>query len=186
MKKILITILVLSLMFLNVAYADEGISSNENNSQPNEENITEEIDVQNDETVQLDETTEEPTEEIIEETQSEETTEKGAGITPDSFLYDLDLLLEDLQLTLTFDDQKKAELLIEFAKERLLEASEMQQEEKIEYVKKAVKNYIETLEQAQEKVSEVVIDTEEIDENIETLQENLVEVIEVDEEIEKD
>lgn len=79
-----------------------------------------------------------------------------AGITPDSILYTADKLVEDIQLALTFDDQKDADLLLQFANERLAEAKVMTEEEKTEFVQSAVNDYLATLQKAGEKVAEVV------------------------------
>jgi len=48
-----------------------------------------------------------------------------AGITPDSALYFLDTLGDDIALALTFDDEAKAKLSLDIAEERLLEAEQM-------------------------------------------------------------
>ncbi|MBT2679686.1 hypothetical protein J7E38_11795 [Bacillus sp. ISL-35] len=110
------------------------------------------------------------------------------GTTPDEFLFTFDQLFEELKLLITFDDEKEAELLLEFANERLAEAAAMSEEEKTEFVQEAFKDYLETLEEAQEKVTEVIVEdgtdsdgedrlTEEL-ENAANLEEGLTEELE--------
>jgi hypothetical protein len=115
---------------------------------------------------------------------AEEGTGVDAGITPDSILYPVDKLVEDVQLTLTSDPQKEAELLLDFSQERLAEASQMTEEQKTEYAETAVDGYIETLNQAQEKVAEVAADENTPTEVKENLAEELNTTAEVDENIE--
>lgn len=116
--------------------------------------------------------------------QEEQTVE--AGITPDSILYSADKLFEDLQLLLTTNSEKEAELLLKFAQERLAEAREMSEEEKTEFVKSAMDAYIEILDRAEEKVTEAVVDENTSEEVKEELTEELQETAEVDETIEED
>lgn len=108
-----------------------------------------------------------------------------AGVTPDSIFYSADKLFEDLQLLLTTDSEKEAELLLQFAQERLAEAKEMTEEEKTEFVKTAMDAYIETLGQAEEKVTEVAADEDTTQEVKEELSEQLEDTAEVDESIEE-
>lgn len=107
------------------------------------------------------------------------------GITPDSILYTADKLFEDLQLAFTFDSEDQANLLLMFSQERLAEAKEMTEQEKSEYVQVAINDYIVKLEQAQEKVLEVVTD-ESMDEEVkEELTQDLEETADVDDEIQE-
>jgi hypothetical protein len=110
------------------------------------------------------------------------------GTTPDEVLFTFDQLFEELRLLITFDDEKEAELLLEFANERLAEAAAMSEEEKTEFVQEAFKDYLETLGEAQEKVTEVIVEdgtdsdgedrlTEEL-ENAADLDEGLTEELE--------
>lgn len=114
--------------------------------------------------------------------QTDQTVE--AGITPDSILYSADQLFEDLQLLLTTDPEKDAELLLKFAQERLAEAKEMTEEQKTEYVKAAMEDYIATLNQAEEKVTEVAADEGTTEEVKEELSQQLEDTATVDESIE--
>jgi hypothetical protein len=59
------------------------------------------------------------------------------GITPDSFLYFLDLALDNLALALTFDNDAKIEKSLSIAEERLSEARTMALEGKVEAMSKA-------------------------------------------------
>ena len=52
------------------------------------------------------------------------------GVAPDSPLYPIKRLLEDLDLLLTFDDVSKAKKMLEYAKMRLMEADKMADEGK--------------------------------------------------------
>ncbi|WP_300304545.1 DUF5667 domain-containing protein [Anaerosolibacter sp.] len=79
------------------------------------------------------------------------------GITPDSVLYSVDQLVEDIRLSMVSDIEKKAELLIAITQERLAEAKQMTEEDKIEYVNKAMEAYGERIEEAFEIVSEAVL-----------------------------
>lgn len=109
-----------------------------------------------------------------------------AGVTPDSFWYSADQLFEDIQLAFTFSAEGDAKLLMQFAQERLSEAKEMTESEKTEYVKDAIEDYMEIIEDAQEKVSEVNVDEDATEEIKEELNEELEDATEVDEEIQED
>lgn len=105
---------------------------------------------------------------------AEETTEVGAGITPDKVTYITDTLFEDIQLSFTYDDEQKADLLIDIAEERLSEATEMAEQEKSEFVETAIDGYLETIDEAQDQVIDVITD-----ENIgEEVKEDLIDELE--------
>ena len=87
---------------------------------------------------------------------AEETTEMGAGITPDQITYITDTLFEDIHLSFTYDDEKKADLLIDISEERLAEATEMAEQEKDEFVETAIDGYLETIGEAQEAVLDII------------------------------
>ena len=55
----------------------------------------------------------------------------SAGITPDNFLYGLDVAIDNLRLALTFGDLEKARLSLEIAEERLLEVKAMIEQNKL-------------------------------------------------------
>jgi hypothetical protein len=89
----------------------------------------------------------------------------NSGVTPDNFFYFMDQLGEDLQLLFTSDVQKESELLLQFAQERLSESSQMAEESKDQYITSLIDSYLATLQEAQEKVSEVLID-ESVDQQV--------------------
>jgi hypothetical protein len=109
------------------------------------------------------------------------TEEMDAGTTPDQFLYSLDQILEELQLFITVKDEKEIDLLLSFAKERLAEAKEMNAEEKEEFIKDTVEDYIDKLESAEEKISELFLSEEMEAEKINELQDEIEKATEVDE-----
>ncbi len=61
----------------------------------------------------------------------------GAGVTPDSFLYGLDVALDDIRYLLTLDPQGKAKVGLEIAEERLAEVREMILQNKLDAVQRA-------------------------------------------------
>ena len=83
---------------------------------------------------------------------------KYAGTTPDSPLYVFDQLGEDIQLAFTFDSQKKSELLLSYAKERLAESQTMINENKTQYVNDLTKSYTDTMTKAEDTVSQTISD----------------------------
>ncbi|QVK21614.1 hypothetical protein KHQ82_04635 [Mycoplasmatota bacterium] len=85
----------------------------------------------------------------------------NAGMTPDSPFYFLDKLIEDLDLALTFDEVSKTEKFIAYAKERLAEAEEMNEEEKQEFIEELLLEYTDGLEKA----SDNLLNLEEEDAN---------------------
>lgn len=59
-----------------------------------------------------------------------------AGTTPDSVFYGLDKASEAIRLALTFSHVKKAELHLKYSEERLAEAQEMIEKNKVKYLEK--------------------------------------------------
>jgi hypothetical protein len=110
-----------------------------------------------------------------------ETTDPGT--TPDEFLFTFDQLFEELKLLVTFDDEKEAQLLLDFASERLAEATAMSAEEKDEFLQAALEDYLAALDEAQDKVTEVIVEEETDSEGADELTEELEDVAEVDEEL---
>ncbi|MBU6081431.1 DUF5667 domain-containing protein [Allobacillus halotolerans] len=88
--------------------------------------------------------------------ESDEQLDVSAGTTPDSVFYTIDQLNERLQLSITSDDEKKADLLLAYAQERLSESNEMVQQGKDEYVNKLIDQYTETLSKAEDQIAKVV------------------------------
>jgi hypothetical protein len=117
------------------------------------------------------------------DTAASDATAADAGITPDSILYTADKLFEDIQLLLTFDSEAEAELLLQFAQERIAEAKVMTEQEKTEFVQTAVDDYLSTLQQAQDKVLEVVTDENQSEEVKDELNQELEDTTVVDEDI---
>lgn len=114
---------------------------------------------------------------------AEEGTTVDAGITPDSILYTADKLFEDLQLAFASSTEEEAQLLLQFAQERLSEAKEMWEQDKTQFVETAINDYTATLEQAQNAVLEVVVDESQDQEVKEELIAELEDTAVVDEEI---
>ena len=111
-----------------------------------------------------------------------------AGTTPDSFLYGLDLAIDNIRYLLTFDNTAKAKVGLEVARERLLEVREMVLENKIEASKKAQSEHVKTLEKVKASVTALSRDnsTEELEQEIELereLEEHEEEVETVSEEL---
>ena len=77
-------------------------------------------------------------EEILVDTNIDEIEKEETGIMPDSMFYFFDKAFENIQLFLTFDDEKKIEILSQMADERLAEGETMTAEEKYEYVKNTI------------------------------------------------
>src|SRR3989344_8728997 len=66
------------------------------------------------------------TETTIDDAQTDDSvTEESEGIAADSALYGLDLALEKLRLKVTFNEEKKAKLLLKYSQERRAEAKGM-------------------------------------------------------------
>ncbi len=104
------------------------------------------------------------------------------GITPDSVFYVVDQWVEDIQLALNGDPEKKAELLHQISLERLAEAEKMIEQNKEEYVNITVEGYVEKLELIQEVVGELIISEDISDEVKEELSSQLEALIEVSDE----
>ena len=66
------------------------------------------------------------------------------GITPDSPVYALDMLAENVQLALTTDGEKEVIALDEIAEERLAESEQMLEEDKTDLAEEALNEYTET------------------------------------------
>lgn len=104
----------------------------------------------------------------------DETTTDQAGVTPDSIIYPIEKMVESVQVTLTTNEANKAELLVQFADERLAEAQIMTAEDKLALAEKVMKTYAETLEKANAAVEAAAGDDADVS--------NLIEKIEITEE----
>ena len=92
--------------------------------------------------------TEEPIIEVatVEEAEVQETV-YDAGILPDSPFYFFKLFLEKLQLTFTFDQEAKAQRLIEIAERRLTELATLPEEKQAKYAERLTEAFVEALEE---------------------------------------
>jgi len=111
-------------------------------------------------------------------TETDEDLEEEAGITPDSWLYSIEQMIESVQLAVTFSAEGKAELLIEFADERLAEAQIMAEKEQQELVRKVIQAYTQTIKQANFQVQQVIEEQQGTTENNGNTAEELTEVTE--------
>lgn len=91
------------------------------------------------------------------------------GITPDSFLYGLDVALDKISLLLTFDQAEKSKKGLEIARERLIEVKVMAEQNKTKAMIKAKNEHDQMLDKVKGFIKEIEKDnsTEEIDEEIE-------------------
>lgn len=81
-----------------------------------------------------------------------------AGLTPNSFFYFLDKLIEDIKLSLASTPEDKAKIFAKIALERLAEFNSLESEDKVKYVESLIDDYkyavgqvVEVVEQIQEK-----------------------------------
>jgi hypothetical protein len=110
---------------------------------------------------------EETTDEVVDETPveeaavEEETTElseeviEEAGVTPDSFLWELERVMEKIDLLLTFDEAAQAQKQLELAKERLAEVQVMVSESKLEDAADAQEEHDELLADVEETIEDM-------------------------------
>lgn len=85
-------------------------------------------------------------------------TKNQAGITPDSFLYTFEKLIESVQVGVTFSEEGKAELLIEFANERLAEALIMTAKDNQRLAQKVMNTYAKTINKANSCIKTILDD----------------------------
>lgn len=102
-------------------------------------------------------------------TEEESTIE--AGLTPDSFFYFLDRMVENVQLSLTSDSVEKAKLLTQIALERLEELNSLDEEKKLEYMNNLVGDYYSSLEDASQAVEDAGQQGQDVSEVVEELEE---------------
>jgi len=86
--------------------------------------------------------------------------EDEAGVTPDSWLYSIEQMIENVQVAVTFSDEGKAELLVEFANERLAEAEIMSEENQLDLMEQVLRAYSDTIKKANFQVQQIIEDTE--------------------------
>ena len=94
---------------------------------------------------------------------------EDAGVTPDSFLWGLDVALDNLNLLLTFNPTEKARKGIDIARERLEEVKVMAEENKLDAAEKAKEEQVKILSKVKESVSDIKEEnaTKQIEEEIE-------------------
>jgi len=158
LRKIAILLIVALVMMPFYAFADgEIVESNndevvivsvEDNGTSSDTEVTEEVEVVNDDT-QLAE----------------------SGITPDSFIYGLDKLAENIKIVITFDSVEKAKLFLELAEERLAESKDMMDVDKLELAEQAINDYKEALNKATATADTALEDGEEVSEVTKEIQE---------------
>ncbi len=66
-----------------------------------------------------------------------QTEEAEAGITPDSFLWGLDVAMEKVQMMFTFKQENKVNFGLQIANERLAEMNMMIKQNKLQFINKA-------------------------------------------------
>ncbi|MDW7673641.1 MAG: DUF5667 domain-containing protein, partial [Bacillota bacterium] len=149
----LICLLVLS--FSAIAFAEE--ASEVDTTIELVEEASADVTTQESDATDEEEATEEAEESVA--TNDETTTEEAAestttevSITPDSLLYPVKRLIESVRVALTFTEEGKAELLIEFANERLAEAQIMTEQNKLELAEKVIQVYAKTIAKANDHV----------------------------------
>ena len=124
---------------------------------------TETTDTQTEQPAVTDETTTAPAENTTEEVVAPETTvDVEAGLTPEDSTYFLDTLLENVELTFTFDPEVKAQVYAEISAERLAELKALNPETQSEFVKDLLASYEEALAKSGEQVEEAKAEGTEI------------------------
>lgn len=83
---------------------------------------------------------------------------EGAGILPDDPRYFLKQIGETTQILFTFDQEEKYDLELQFAENRLLEASVLLDEGKEELAKEQVEDYKEKVEKVYDTAEEIVVE----------------------------
>lgn len=87
--------------------------------------------------------------------QSEDLSVK-AGTKPGNLLYGLDRAMERVQLALARDPEKKAELHLFHAEERLAELKELVEQNRFRYVERLAKDHDDSVEKAEEEIGKAV------------------------------
>jgi hypothetical protein len=115
-----------------------------------------------------------------------------AGITPDSMLYPVDKIIDEASVALTFDEEKKVEVLTEIAEERLGESEVMAEEGKQDLVEEALAEYEENMNEAVEVLDNIIEGAQKedekdvlVDETTELTDEELADIEKEQDEIEK-
>ncbi|MEK6266439.1 MAG: DUF5667 domain-containing protein, partial [Clostridium sp.] len=102
--------------------------------------------------------------EVNEATVISETVQEDAGILPDSIFYILDKAFDNFRLFLTFDDEKKMEIISQITDERLAESETMTKEEKYELATSAMEQFNNLITKAAGLIEEPAIEEPAIEE----------------------
>lgn len=102
-------------------------------------------------------------------TLAQETATVSPGVTPDSFLYNFDVALDQIKLLLTFDNTAKARVGLEIARERLGEVREMALKNKLEAMQRAQTEHRSSLDAVRTSVSVLsrANSTQEVEDEVE-------------------
>lgn len=133
-------------------------------------------------------------EDIVTQTEENVTTTVGetentieAGTTPDEWTYFLERFFENVELTFTFDEEKKTALLQELSLERLAELEALPEAERVIYLEKLIEDYTANIEEIEEVTDSILESGEELPEEIvsgiEETTDTLEEVVKENEEI---
>ena len=102
-----------------------------------------------------------------------EATLTDPGITPDSPVYALDMLAENVQLALTTDGEKEVIVLDAIAEERLAESEQMLEENKTDLAQEALNDYTETLDKITEQLDTAISNGEDITDTVTIIDNNI-------------
>jgi len=91
----------------------------------------------------------------------------GAGLTPDSPFYFLEIIAEKIGNFFTFGDKAKAERMVDLMDERMAEAQKMLKEKKIEPAKKAFERYQKHLQEFEKRLEKMAKEGESLDDVVE-------------------
>ena len=144
-----VAILVAAIAFtlnLNMKVFATGVE-NLNNTQVNQTTVSAE-------TTQVNTTSE--AEETVDNISVDTDISAETGIMPDSIFYLFDKAFDNFKLFLTFDDEKKIEILSQIASERLAESENMTQEEKYELAKVTIEEFNKLITKASDELNVLV------------------------------
>ncbi len=102
------------------------------------------------------------------------------GINVDSPFYFLDKDLENIQLWLTPDQEKKSELLLSFAEERISELNSLPQDKVSKYADKLVEDYNNTINKANDNINTLILNNKLLDQTKLNLEEKLNDTVDID------
>ena len=91
----------------------------------------------------------------------------GAGLTPDSPFYFLEIIAEKIGNFFTFGDKAKAERMVDLMDERMAEAQKMLKEKKIEPANKAFERYQEHFQEFEKRLGKMAKEGESFDDVVE-------------------